>query len=101
LRNNGLLLLKPLLKSRFPINSKPKVLEFANFQRFFAALAARTIIERSMQVGYGQWNSTRDAKRGEINNLICLVETNFSSRLPNHWINEYILVQTLFYSTRK
>ena len=35
MRNNGLLLLKPLLKSRFPINSKPKVLEFANFQRFF------------------------------------------------------------------
>jgi hypothetical protein len=36
-----------------PINSKPKVLEFANFLRFFsAASAARTIIVKSMLVGY-------------------------------------------------
>jgi hypothetical protein len=36
-----------------PINSKPKVLEFANFQRFFsAASAAITIIVKSMSVVY-------------------------------------------------
>jgi hypothetical protein len=35
------LLLKPLLKSRFPINSKPKVLEFANFQRFFCCAGCK------------------------------------------------------------
>jgi hypothetical protein len=29
--------------------------------------------------------------------LICLVETNFTSRLPNHWINKYMLVRTLYY----
>ena len=61
-----------------PINGKPKVLEFANFQRFFAALAARTITERSMQEEYTVNRGTiqRHAKRGEENNLIPL-ETNY------------------------
>jgi hypothetical protein len=36
-------------------------------------------------------------KEAKKNNLICLVETNFTSRLSNHWINKYILVRTLYY----
>ena len=37
-----------------PINGKPKVFEFANFQRFFCCIGCRIIIERSTQAGYSQ-----------------------------------------------
>ena len=35
-----------------PINSKPKVLEFANFRDSSAVLAAKTSIRKSRKAGY-------------------------------------------------
>jgi hypothetical protein len=81
------------------INSKPKVLEFANFQRFFCCIGCKNNYREKhagrIQSIVEQYKEMQ--KEAKKNNLICLVETNFTSRLSNHWINKYILVRTLYY----
>jgi hypothetical protein len=59
-----------------PIDAKPKVLEFANFQRFFCCIGCKNHYKERMKTGYGPIGTVqRDAKRGEKTNMI-LVESN-------------------------